>query len=323
MFHAGLGDVPLSVERYVLPAEDEDAPGLGGAAAFFTGIEAGRCGFYVNCMMLDDPEYLIGVLAHEVAHAFRAIHGLAVEDHEEEEELTDLTTIVLGFGIFTVNNAHQQWEYSNTRCVRRAGYLSAPIMAVALATWVHMRDSCCDSEVLERWLEPLQRSVFAKARAQLEDFAPPDVLECEAVAAWRPSVTMLSDAPDAPPGAEPIDFAAKRSDTFRVPTRPQVHTLPLGGLAGGLGAAVVTSTALWALIGALVGAALGWALGRPFGRDKCARGDCRAIIPARSARCPKCGALVQGELEHAADLYEALEALRRKRAARREARADK
>jgi hypothetical protein len=60
MFVAGLGDVPLTIERFVF---NDDAEG--GAAhgrhviAFFRGVNAGCCEFGVNCAQLDDPEHLI------------------------------------------------------------------------------------------------------------------------------------------------------------------------------------------------------------------------------------------------------------------------
>ena len=105
MRHAGLGRLPLDVRladapRAVHAIDGDGRPGsTSGAAAWFHGIEEdGRCRFGVDEGELRDPMTLVGVLSHEVAHAYRHHFVLQSETNEEEEQLTDLTTVFLGFG---------------------------------------------------------------------------------------------------------------------------------------------------------------------------------------------------------------------------------
>src|SRR5262249_25485950 len=78
-----------------------------GAAAFFAGIDGDTCLFGADTRLFDDPDRLVAALAHETAHAFRTFHGLCVKDRDEEERLTDLTTIYLGFGVLTTNASYR------------------------------------------------------------------------------------------------------------------------------------------------------------------------------------------------------------------------
>ena len=64
------------------------------------------CLFGVDVEQLGDGLGVTATMAHEVAHAFRSRFGLALTDPEridEEERLTDLTTIYLGAGVLTTN----------------------------------------------------------------------------------------------------------------------------------------------------------------------------------------------------------------------------
>ena len=71
------------------------------------GLADGVYRFGVKDTELRDEQALIGTLGHEVAHAYRTHHGLVVASRDTEEQLTDLTTIYLGFGVFTLESSHQ------------------------------------------------------------------------------------------------------------------------------------------------------------------------------------------------------------------------
>jgi hypothetical protein len=325
MFHAGLGDVPLLIKRFVFEADEND--GADGAAqgrhviAYFEGITDGTCSFGVNCAQLGDPEFLSGVLAHEVAHAYRSIHGLVVEDTDEEEDLTDLTTIFLGFGILTTNNARQATISANEHRERRAGYLSPHAMAFALAFWVRARGLASDQELIERWVEPLQRSIFRKVLAELpsarvlERLGLPRTFTVDA-----PTPPMLDDAPALALDAQPIDFSSTRSDTFRVSVRRE----RFGAVVGLLSVGMLTFAQQHTLdfVGVffmIAAAACGFGIGRWLSYDACARRDCEVRIPPRAAHCPRCGSVIQGVITDPLELGDALEALRRRRVASRRA----
>ncbi len=76
-------------------------------------------------------------MCHEVAHAFRDRHGIALPDPEEDEPLTDLTSVYLGFGILFANitaryeasgnHEYTAWKHSSF------GYLSPQAVCFLLA----------------------------------------------------------------------------------------------------------------------------------------------------------------------------------------------
>ncbi len=151
-----------------------------GAAAWFAGVDGKRIRFGCSDHQLSEAgEGLVGVMAHEVAHAYRAVHGLVVEDHDLEERLTDLTTVYLGFGIFTVNNTYRFRSYTHGDLgsgysTSQAGYLSAEAMSYLFAAQILCRElSCWETWTLLRWLETRQRG---HVKTALRDLRPAEAL---------------------------------------------------------------------------------------------------------------------------------------------------
>lgn len=328
MQYAGLAAVPCAVERFVYDGDPGDGDGAQRGrhvVAFFEGVHDGVCRFGVNCAQLGDPEFLIGVLAHEVAHAYRAIHGLVVEDRDAEEELTDLTTVFLGFGVFTTNNAHRTRRHHGSESTRSGGYLPPQVMALALATWTHARAQAGDADVAERWLEPMQRGMFVAALSRLDRRAVAARLGVaglrpEAVTTGRVPSEALHDAPLLARDAEPIDFAAKRGETFRVQVRAYRWAVPMGLLFALVLAPSVSVSTVQGIAIVVVGAQAGWTVGRALSYDHCARWDCGTRIPPEAACCPSCGAVVRGVLPKGMTWSEAEEMLRQDRLKERRAR---
>lgn len=96
LFH---GDRDVALDAYGHTAGERHH----GAAAWFAGIEGGVCRFGAEVGQLADPLGVTAAIAHEVAHVFRRVHAVEVEDSAVEERLTDLTTVLLGFGVLTTN----------------------------------------------------------------------------------------------------------------------------------------------------------------------------------------------------------------------------
>ncbi len=101
MTHAGLGHLEVDLDTFSQPEVVHELDERGGArkwghdgaAAWFAGIgEDGSCHFGVAEERIGEPDVLVGVLCHEIAHAWRAVHALIIEDRDVEERLTDLTT---------------------------------------------------------------------------------------------------------------------------------------------------------------------------------------------------------------------------------------
>lgn len=143
-----------------------------GAAAWFAGIRRDVCLFGLDEGQLADAEGAAGVLAHEVAHAWRAHHVATVVDRAVDEQLTDVTTVFLGFGVLTANNtlrhrsrgrmvgasAVHEWSRS------QAGYLPPQAMSFLLAAQCIARGATPgERHEVARHLETTQAASFDAA----------------------------------------------------------------------------------------------------------------------------------------------------------------
>lgn len=190
--YAGLDGLRLKLERFAgdrsidhVDARGEAVYRHHGAAAWFGGLDrryAGADTAHFGCeerLLGEAGEALVGVLCHEVAHAFRHAHGLVRDHRDEEEQLTDLTTIYLGFGVLTVNNTHRYrtamtGDMAAQRQWSKAGYLSPETMSFALGAQLVARElSCWQTWRTLRWLEPNQRGY---TRAALRAVRPAESL---------------------------------------------------------------------------------------------------------------------------------------------------
>src|SRR3954452_5001369 len=133
MHHAGIGDLRISLTA--LPDDDaapEDAWDAG-TAGWFSGIEDGRARFGIQPKEIGDPDSVVGIMAHEVAHAWRHQHELIDADRDTEGHLTDLAAIFLGFGILTTNATERYRSWRELRATahqtKSVGYLPAPAMS--------------------------------------------------------------------------------------------------------------------------------------------------------------------------------------------------
>jgi hypothetical protein len=147
-----------------------------GVAAWYAGIddETSRCLFGVDLDGLDEGASVVGTMCHEVAHAYRDVHDVAVDDRTTEEHLTDLTTVFLGFGVLTTNASYtyrsegiagasmrgHRWSH------QKRGYLSPAEMAYALAYQIGLRGGREAAHVASL-LEPTQRDCFEAALEEL------------------------------------------------------------------------------------------------------------------------------------------------------------
>jgi len=105
----------------------------GGPNKFEIGLELSQ---------LKNPESMIATLAHELSHMILLGEGRI---EENDEELTDLNCIVLGFGIFTSNSIFnfQQWQGSSHQGwqANRQGYIPEEVAAYAMALFQNYQNS--------------------------------------------------------------------------------------------------------------------------------------------------------------------------------------
>ena len=167
---ASMANVPFEVDE---DDADEGAV-LGGfhvhdAAAWFSGLEDGVLQFGVSRATMQDEEGIVGVLCHEVAHAYRARHDLIFFDADEEELQTDLTTVFLGFGLLTADLTDQYQKRRDGVVRVRGGYLSSGAMSYALAVQLVARDvSRSEVKRLARLLGPGQEAFLLEGYASVQ-----------------------------------------------------------------------------------------------------------------------------------------------------------
>lgn len=333
MAYADLADVEVDLRVFDSrerpdPDDDEDyVPQHQGVVAWYAGNRDGVARFGLDLRKAADPVGLTGVLCHEVAHAYREHHALGVADRKLEEQLTDLTTVFLGFGFFTASAAFVSssrgslrggWVYTQFS-VSRGGYLPAGEVAFLLAARAIARGDGKKSVAHLRGELPANQSHALKlswkllagdpaalrARLGVPDDWPPDreMVPVElAIEARAGDDRKLESTPARTP-------ADTRRPTFRV---PRSHTTLLGFVGASLGLIVaVTVFDEWqtsALAFIAGGVLTGVAFGRAWRGDYCAYAECGERLRPDDTHCPGCHRLVAGRIAHASERLEAEEA---------------
>jgi hypothetical protein len=91
--------------------------------------------------LLQNPQSFIATMAHELAH--HLLDTGAAEpppiDQDEDEHLTDLTAVYLGFGVFLANSAFNMQTEANGWSYSRQGYLPEQDLVFALAIFLKVK----------------------------------------------------------------------------------------------------------------------------------------------------------------------------------------
>ena len=320
--YAGLGELDVRLERFsqnVSPRNRVKGRTCGVIAAYFAGIRDGSCHFGINDQQTSDPEHLAGIMCHEVAHAYRNFHGLCVEDRDEEELLTDLTTVYLGFGLLAVNNTQRYrssgdiaggWVYTYWTS-SAAGYLPAQAMCFLFAA--QLAASEIDPEAKRRLFGHLEPNQAAFVKAALEE-----------IEAHRPELDQELGLPDRtarPEPRRPSDILRplpvysetvsheETEDSIEVEPwnkgraifRLKVHPYSLFwffvfGLGGGAAFFIADSSPLLFAL-ALPGLALDIIRGRQKRRYVCSDPSCGATLDPLATHCPTCGGTIRGTIK--------------------------
>jgi hypothetical protein len=305
MHHAGLGELGFTLSGF-----DDGTSEVfdNGTAGWYAGRFEGCCLFGVHVDQLDDPEKAVGVMAHEVAHAFRDHHKLMQTEHRDREELlTDLTTIYLGFGVFTTNNTDRYRssggvDYTDWS-VSRAGYLPPPSMAWLLALQAAARGDRDEIKAIARDLEPNQQAQFKDALDEIErdpswlsdlglpaahperwQYTPIEVREPDEEEAFEPE----EEEEDPQRNAGVTVYRLRKGTIFE---RMIVSIWP-GGIAGMLvgmivfGSKDVSKMIASVVIGMVVGGI--WITAKTL-HYVCSASDCGVKVTKEMAVCPGCG----------------------------------
>jgi hypothetical protein len=306
----------------------------GAIAALLLGLDGDVARFAVEESQLADPESVVAAMAHEVAHAWRARHGEVVEDERHEEELTDLTTVYLGFGVLTANAAYRYRKrggYGYTEWSQQGlGYLGPGSLTFLLAAqalargagWRERRRILAELEpnqagtfgaslrALRPHLDSIRRQLGGPSRRERPIAALPAVAPRVA----RLEVADFPDAPSAWNAGRPV---------FRVPRsrlRPLLNMTLLAAIVGSF-VCLLAGSALAGPGGAQAGAVVGLVtaplVGLWFGvraarrvQDHCSDPVCGGDLPAGASQCPICGGTISGTIRRPEDRLAAEEALR-------------
>lgn len=130
--------------------DEEEAPALP-EWAHDDGERAGTAGHFVragpgrvqvvrlNASKLDDPMRVVATLVHELCHVLLIGQDRLTGEEADQEPLTDLLAVFLGFGVFTANSVITERSTSTHWSVGRLGYLRQEELAYALALLARLR----------------------------------------------------------------------------------------------------------------------------------------------------------------------------------------
>lgn len=333
--YAGLGHLGVDLEAFSGEAEAESDEGHAhrSTAGLFAGILDGRCRFAINERQSGDAESLAGVMAHEVAHAYRAHHKLAQTGRrfrDEEELLTDLTTAYLGFGVLAVNNAQRYRSSGELRggasytywTSSKIGYLPAQAFSFLLAVQLSVRET--DRDARRRLLRHLETNQAAYVKAALREIQEQELdltsrLGLPPRESWEEEKSLdeiLQPLPLAEIVADhsPEELAAEEDRTFNAgrPTfRLRTSRQPIYAFWGAVSFAIVgtlLSTIMaesgWGLAFAVPGWLLGFFFGKRTRQDICSDPSCKATLEPEASACPGCSGTISGRVRTASERLE-------------------
>ena len=143
---------------------DKDG-GEGLSAGLYMGKnEQGKFEILIEKKNLTDPENLVATLAHEFAH-IKILGEERLEDNDED--LTDLTPVVFGLGIFNANSAFKEHKSFEGYGHNSIGYLKQREWGYALALYAFYRQE--ENPGWLKYLTPNIRSDFKKSMLFIND----------------------------------------------------------------------------------------------------------------------------------------------------------
>jgi len=111
----------------------------------------GKFEIWLETSLLEKPEDLIATIAHELSHVKLLGENRLIEN---DEYLTDLLTVIFGYGIFNANVAFRFETSSDRWGYQKQGYLVDQEWGFVLAHYAFLR-----GETPPLWLKYLRKSV--------------------------------------------------------------------------------------------------------------------------------------------------------------------
>lgn len=323
MVYAGIGNLHPRLELYDSGAVEPGEDSTDSIAGWFAGIENNQSNFGMDVQESLDVDSLAGILSHEVAHAYRRNYQLEETDMQLEEELTDLTSVYLGFGILTANASYiyrtgseEGYLASSYWSEKRLGYLKPQELCYLLAMQLTVLG--VDSGRMKELTKHLDTTQFAMFSESFKLLNPQRDTLCAdlglPIKEWPDSTTNLNtsfqeqinqfkplpgDSVSVLPEEDDEDIID--SPTFRV-----VKTRSLIGLA--LSMMLTVTLAIYEVIeggsGVLIAFsmfALGLWIGSKIKYYQCSTPECGRTISLNDAVCRKCKRPFAGTINHIDD----------------------
>ncbi|MEM9573311.1 MAG: hypothetical protein AAF996_17735 [Pseudomonadota bacterium] len=141
--HAGLADWPVRlVAQNDMPAFLDGGAFVqheGSCAGTFRIDETGEAVITYAPDLVDNPAGLIATLAHELGHYLNeTFDSDPPGDLELNEPATDITSIILGYGIFSANHCLVHESFDSGYRVGKVGYLTEEERIFSLAIFLEM-----------------------------------------------------------------------------------------------------------------------------------------------------------------------------------------
>lgn len=137
---------------------DNDSEEQLSAGMYFGKNAQDKYDIFIEKKNLTDPENLVATLAHEFSHI--KLLGEKRLDFNDEN-LTDLTPVVFGLGIFNANSAYKDWKSFDGFGHNNVGYLKQREWGYALALYAYFRQE--ESSDWTKFLTPNIKSDFNKS----------------------------------------------------------------------------------------------------------------------------------------------------------------
>lgn len=138
---------------------DKDSDEKMAAGLYFDKNEYGKYDILIEKKNLTDPENLAATLAHEFSHI--KLLGEKRLDFNDEQ-LTDLTPVVFGLGIFNANSAYKEWKSFDSYGHNSIGYLKQREWGYALALYAYFKQ-----EESPDWLKFLTTNIKSDVKKSL------------------------------------------------------------------------------------------------------------------------------------------------------------
>jgi hypothetical protein len=137
---------------------DKDSGEKLAAGLFFDKNDQGKYDIFIEKKNLSDPENLVATLAHEFSH----IKILGEKRlNFNDEQLTDLTPVVFGLGIFNANSSFKEQKSFDSYGHNSIGYLKQKEWGYALALYAFFRQE--ENPDWIKFLTPNIKSDFKKS----------------------------------------------------------------------------------------------------------------------------------------------------------------